>query len=320
MDFRSRDSGAALTLAICARRAEGIIGRCLASIDAQTRPPDRVVVAVHEWDDPTVDVARAYGAEIIAHHGSGLFEGRQAVLDACTTDYLAFTDADCELAPEWVAGVHRVFTEHPEVAAGTGRHPPIGARTFAAWLHHMWFLVETCETGETGGVIGGNSYFRTEALRSVGGWPSIPGCVNAEDVYISFRLREAGYGIWFDGAIAAQHHFEARFLPLMRKSVRMGWGITRMMQATGAGGALWWYTLAIPVLAVMVLAGLALAPFWLLGGSMLAAVPLLGTLAYLTLSFGSLGKAVPRWAARWIVIWPYAWGILRAFATPRGSR
>jgi glycosyltransferase involved in cell wall biosynthesis len=302
---------ATLTLAVCAHQAQDCIGACLDSVRRQTLPPDEVIVCVHEMSDPTVAVAQSYGARVIASHGTGLFESRNAVLAACTTDYLAFTDADCVLVPEWVAVAKEVLDAHPEAAAGTGRHPPAGPPTFASWVHHMWFLVETRATGETDGVIGGNSYFRVDALRRIGGWLHLPGHSNAEDVYISMTLRRAGFKIWFDERAAAQHRYEPGFWNLMQKSVRMGAGIVVMMRAAGFRDGLWWYTLAIPVLALTCLAGLVAMPFSPLPGAILAAMPPLLTLAYLTWSFRSFSRALPRWLARWIVIWPYSWGIVK---------
>jgi len=305
---------ASITVAICARNAQDIIGRCLDSIQNQTVPPDVILVAVDELGDPTAAVAEARGARVIASNATGLYEARNAVLEACDTDYLAFTDADCVLVPGWVARAKEVLDGDAAIAAGTGRHPAVGPRTFASWLHHMWFLVETRATGETDGVIGGNSYFRTEALRKVGGWLRLPRHSAAEDVYISQALRNAGYRIWFDEACAAQHHYETRLKSLWRKSVMMGKDIVVMMRAAGWRGPLWWYTMAIPVLAGMALLGLALAPFMPMAGLPLLAAPLLLTLAYLTVSFRSLRKAFPRWLARWVIIWPYSWGILKGLA------
>ena len=307
---------ATLTLAVCAHQAEKCIGACLQSIRAQTVPPDEVIVCVHELSDPTAAVAESHGARVIASHGVGLFQSRNAVLAACTTEYLAFTDADCVLVPEWVEAAKHVLDTHPEVAAGTGRHPSVGPRTFASWLHHMWFLVETRTTGETDGVVGGNSYFRAEALRKVGGWLDLPGHSNAEDVYISMALSKAGYKIWFEERVAAQHHYETSFPNLMRKSVRMGKGIVIMMRAAGLRGGLWWYTLAIPVLALIFLSGLALMLFRPLAGLAVCCMPLILTLAYLTASFRSFARAFPRWLARWIVIWPYSIGILQGLIEP----
>ncbi|MCC6699575.1 MAG: glycosyltransferase family 2 protein [Candidatus Hydrogenedentes bacterium] len=307
---------ATLTLAICARHAQHILKPCLESVRNQTVAPDEVIVAVDEMEDPTVEVARAYGARVIASNATGLYEARNAVLDACTTDYLAFTDADCELVPEWVALAKSVLDSRPEVAAGTGRHPPVGPRNFAAWLHHMWFVVETESTGETQGIIGGNSYFRTQALREVGGWLRLPRHSAAEDVYIATALRKAGHRIWFEAGAAVRHRYETRFSGLMRKAVMMGRDIVVMMRAAGWRDGLWYYTLAIPVLAAMLPVGLLIALMEPRLGLPVAALPLVLTFMFLWARFRSLSTALSRWAARWIVIWPYSWGILKGLTTP----
>ena len=305
-----------LTLAICARNAQGIIGNCLESIRRQTVAPDEVMVALDSLDDPTAEVARKFDARVIASNATGLYEARNAVLDACTTDYLAFTDADCELVPEWVALARKVLDERPDIAAGTGRHPPIGMRNLAGWLHHMWFLVETRDTGETDGVIGGNSYFRTDALREVGGWLKLPRHSAAEDVYISKALRNAGYTIWFEEGAAVQHHYETRMQGLWKKSVMMGKDIVVMHRAARWFDSLWWYTLVIPVILAVFILGLLLALAAPGAGLLVAALPLLATLVYLTARFGSLKAAFPRWVARWVLIWPYSWGILQGLVAP----
>lgn len=305
-----------LTLAICARNAQHIIGACLESIRGQTVAPDEVIVAVDDLRDPTAGVAESFGARAIASNATGLYEARNAVLAVCTTDYLAFTDADCVLAPKWVETAKRVLDTHDSVAAGTGRHPPVGRRNFAGWLHHMWFLVETRATGETDGVIGGNSYFRTAALRQVGGWLALPGHSAAEDVYISKALTRAGYRIWFEEAAAAQHQYETRLKGLWRKAVMMGKDIVVMHRAAGWYDGLFWYTLSIPCAAALLLAGLLLLPSSPVLGAVVAATPLAATFAYLWRSFKSVRVAFPRWVARWILIWPYALGVLKGLIAP----
>jgi len=302
---------ATITIAICARNAEHIIGDCLQSIRGQTIPPDEILVAVDHLADPTAAVAREHGARVIASKATGLYEARNAVLEACTTDYLAFTDADCALVPEWIERAKNVLDTHPDVAAGTGRHPAIGRRTLASWLHHMWFLVETRQTGETDGVIGGNSYFRTEALRQVGGWLRLPRHSAAEDVYISKALRNAGHRVWFEAGCAAQHHYETSLASLWRKSVMMGKDIVVMMRAARWRDGLWWYTLAIPLIAAAFPAGLALLPLAPRLGLTVACAPLVATFLFLLYRFRSPSQAATRWLARWVVIWPYSWGIVK---------
>ncbi len=228
-----------LTLAICARNAQDIIGDCLESIHGQTVKPDELVVAVDDPSDPTAETAKGFGAKIVVSNATGLYEARNAVLKACTTDYLAFTDADCVLVPDWVARAKQVLDERPEVAAGTGRHPPAREHNVASWLHHMWYVVEATNTGETKHVIGGNSFFRTDALRDVGGWLNLPKHSAAEDIYVSEALRSAGHRIWFEEGVAAVHDYERDLGALWRKSVMMGKDIVVMMRASDRRGPLW---------------------------------------------------------------------------------
>lgn len=305
---------ATMTLAICARNASEIIGRCLESIQRQTVAPDHVLVAVDDADDPTAAAAREFGAEVIVTHSTGLYEARNAVLNACTTEYLAFTDADCTLVPDWVQRAKAVLDANKDIAAGTGRHPPNGKRTLASWLHHMWYVVETERTGETGHVIGGNSYFRTQALRDVGGWLNLRGHSAAEDMYISEALRRAAYRVWFEEAVAAEHAYETRLVGLWRKAVMMGRDIVVMLRAAGWYESLWWYTLAIPVMALVFLAGIALALVVPVAGLVVAAAPLFASYLFLAIRFRNLAAAFPRWLARWVLIWPYSWGILQGLA------
>lgn len=307
---------ATMTLAICARNASDIIGTCLESIQRQTVAPDRVIVAVDDPGDPTAEAAKRFGVEVIVTRSTGLYEARNAVLQACTTDYLAFTDADCSLVPDWVERAKRILDENATVAAGTGRHPPNGRRTPASWLHHMWYVVETERTGETAHVIGGNSYFRTDALRGVDGWLRLPGHSAAEDLYISEALRRADHRIWFDEAIAARHAYETGLLGLWKKAVMMGRDIVVMLRAAGWYESLWWYTLAIPVMAAVFVAGVVLAFFAPTWGILMAASPLAASYLFLAIRFRNPWKALPRWAARWVLIWPYSWGILTGLATP----
>ncbi|MCC6153290.1 MAG: hypothetical protein IT367_06000, partial [Candidatus Hydrogenedentes bacterium] len=138
----------------------------------------------------------------------------------------------------------------------------------------------------------------------------------AEDVYIAMALQAAGHRIWFEEGAAVQHNYETRFGGLMRKAQMMGKDITVMMRACGFRGGMWWYTLAIPVLAGMLPLGLVVALVNVVVGATIALFPLVVTLLFLLVRFRSLSMALPRWVARWVVIWPYAAGIVKGLFAP----
>lgn len=304
-----------ITVAVCARNAENTIADCINSINNQTVKPDRILLIDDHSTDQTRDIASKLDAEVISNEGRQLYDGRNTALKNCNTQILAFTDSDCILDKNWVANIIRVFSEHDNAAAGTGPHPPIGTNGFAGWLHHMWFLVETDKTGFTGGIIGGNSYFKTEALDKIGGWPSLP-FSNAEDVYISIKLIESGYKLWFDESIIANHKYADNFLSLMKKTITSGKAITYMMKTTGIRKHIWIYTLAIPFVAVSGLISIVLLFYSLKLGLISSAVIFGGTFIFLWYRFRTLKLTIPRFLARWILIWPYAWGILKGLKQP----
>jgi glycosyltransferase involved in cell wall biosynthesis len=301
-----------ITVAVCAKNAEGVITECLESINNQTVKPERIIVVDDHSEDQTADIARSYGAAVILNEGCQLYDGRNTVLKNCSTELLAFTDADCVLDKQWVANILKVFKEHNDVAGGTGRHPPLGSNGFAGWLHHQWFIVETEKTGYTKGVIGGNCYFKTEALKKVGGWLSLP-YSNAEDVYITTKLTGAGYKLWFDEKIIAHHNYSNKFIPLIKKTVISGEAITFMMKLAGFRNFLWWFTLAIPIVALAAVCAFLLLFYSVLAGAVFISIIFGSTLGFWTIRFKSLATAFPRVIARWILIWPYSVGVIRGF-------
>jgi hypothetical protein len=107
----------------------------------------------------------------------------------------------------------------------------------------------------------------------------------------------------------------------VRKAVMMGQDIVVMMRASGWRDLLWYYTLAIPVIAGMLPVGLLVMLFNVPLGATVAISPLALTLVFLIARFRRVSTAVPRWLARWIVIWPYSFGIVKGLlaGNPRNA-
>ncbi len=84
------------------------IGGLLASISAQTRAPDEVVIADGGSNDQTVSLIEAWGAEqkfpvrVIAAPGANISQGRNAAIRAASGEIIASTDAGVRLDPRWL--------------------------------------------------------------------------------------------------------------------------------------------------------------------------------------------------------------------------
>lgn len=309
-----------ITVGICVRNGTKHILETLRAMENQTIKPDQLLVIDDHSTDNTKDILREFQAGTklnFSFHdieGKGLFDGRNHVLSLANNEILAFTDADCVPRADWIEQIIRVFKEHPDVVGGTGSHPGLDEKNFVSKLHKWWFIVEGVkEAGYTQGVIGANSYFKKTALEEVGGWISLE-AANAEDVYIAHKLNEKGMKMWHDPEVQVSHHYAVEWSDFFKKTYKSGYAITLVMREAGIKSFLYYYTMIIPVIAFSLLAGIGLM---ILGksqpGLVLTGGVLLGTFLFNLKMFRTVSNTLPRWFARWIIIWGYSAGILAGF-------
>lgn len=313
-------TGEGLTVAICVKNGGRTIAEAVGSLCNQTVPPARIIII----DDGSTDNTRAEiervasegcRIEVVPNKGAGLYDGRNTALGLCHTEFLAFIDADCIADRDWAKGLLTVFAEHPEVAAGTGSHPQHGEANLVSSLHRLWFVVEGHRgTGYTGGVVGANSYFRTSVLRGLGGWISLP-LGNAEDFYISIKMGESGHKIWFEEGVKVFHYYATDFGDFIKKTYKSGYAITILMRKARWRNYWYYYTLSIPVVAFFTLFGLILGIVGISAGWALLVSILFGTFLFNLKMFKTVMMTLPRWAVRWVIIWGYSLGIVRALFT-----
>lgn len=141
-----------ISVVVPARDEEDRLPRCLASLAAQTRLPDEVVVVDNASTDATARLAAAAGARVVHEAERGIWPAAAAGYDAATGDVIARVDADTVLPPDWLARVEALLADDPGCAAVTGpgwfrlgpagapgrpRPEPLGRRGAPALLHRL---------------------------------------------------------------------------------------------------------------------------------------------------------------------------------------
>jgi glycosyltransferase involved in cell wall biosynthesis len=166
----------------------------LASIAAQTRPPDEVIVVDGGSADGTVERLRAAeGITLVEESGANIARGRNVAIAASTHDVLAVTDGDCVLEPDWLERIIAPLEDGADVAMGF--YAPI-ADGFLARCMAAVNLPDASEVDEATFMPSSRSVaFRREAIEAAGGYPEWLDI--GEDMYVDHRWRELGLDLRF---------------------------------------------------------------------------------------------------------------------------
>src|SRR5262245_37657845 len=101
-----------------------LIAICLSALTAQTYPRDRfeVLVVDNASTDSTAEVARSFPiATVLLERTPGSYHARNRALKEARGEYVAFTDADCIPAPDWLEKAIESALRHPNAGVFAGR-------------------------------------------------------------------------------------------------------------------------------------------------------------------------------------------------------
>lgn len=161
-----------VVVVIPAHDEEQALRATVASLTAQTRRPDRVLVVSDNSTDATVAVARATGADVMETVGNTARKAgalNQAIATA-TEDVVMVLDADTTIAPTFVEEGLAVLASEPGVAAVGGvfrGRPPRGYLQLCQANEYTRYGVQVDLTGRTAVLTGTAALVRRTALQEV---------------------------------------------------------------------------------------------------------------------------------------------------------
>jgi glycosyltransferase involved in cell wall biosynthesis len=204
-----------LSFIIPALNEEQRIGGCLRSIQQLELPAGvgriEIVVVDNRSTDRTVQLSQEHGAKVVNVAPGFPSRARNVGARSATGDWLAFVDADCELASDWlsVCGSH-LLKDVGVVAVGAAMRDP-GSDT--PWVERAWYeLAYARRAGEfrkSKWLPSFNLLVRRSAFDAIGGFDeSLSTC---EDCDLGYRLATLG-GLILDSRTHAAHLGESRSL------------------------------------------------------------------------------------------------------------
>lgn len=170
-----------------------------------------VIVVDNDSTDRTAEIARTSGAKVVSCRPGTPAHARNTGAAQATTDWLAFVDADCELAQDWLANVAPALDDEDVVAVGSRILPPSAETN---WIVAAWGgLVSGSPSSKameakrwlpTAGLV-----VRREAFQAMNGFDeSLETC---EDCDFGLRLSPHGKILLCNAAVLT-HHGESKSL------------------------------------------------------------------------------------------------------------
>ena len=173
-----------LSIVVCTFNRSDYLRAVLEVLDGERSQPVQIVVVENSDDENAVRAnqllfdAREHVHVIRTSPGS-LSIARNAAMEQCTTEFIAYIDDDSKPVPSWAGHIIQSFLNAgPEVAGVGGPIHPIWVHPRPAWLSDQLLGPLTVldhgpaprVLGSTEYIYGANMAFRTKDLRAVGGF------------------------------------------------------------------------------------------------------------------------------------------------------
>lgn len=273
------------------RNEEKHLRRAVAQVLAQEYPgPFEVVLAIGPSEDRTAQIAADLAASdarvVVVENPSGRTPAAlNAAVAVARHDVLVRVDGHAEIRPGYVADALRIMGVTGAANVG-GMMLPAGVTPFEqslarAMSHPLGIGSEKFHTGGGPGPAATVylGVFRREALEAVGGFDE--DFIRAQDWELNYRLREAGYVVWFDPGLGVTYRPRGSWKALARQFFDTGRWRRQVIRTYPATASLRY--LAPPTAVLGVVGGSALALVPLLGGPPWAAVGGLAPAGYAAL-------------------------------------
>lgn len=193
------------------------LARCLAALAAQSLPPAEVIVVDNGSQELPAALCAAHGVQLLAEAQPGPGPARNRGVAAASGTVLAFIDADCIAAPDWLAAIAEAFAD-PEAAILGGDvrialQDPARPTITEAYESHYAYRMDRyiARQGFTGT---GNLAVRREVLQAVGPFAGIE---VAEDRDWGQRAGALGFRIRFVPGMRVYHPARASLAELCVK-------------------------------------------------------------------------------------------------------
>ncbi len=198
-----------VSIVIPARDEEAYLPACLQALRELDYPKEliEIIVVDNGSRDRTREIAAQFGATVLEGPDETVAGLRNLGAAQASGEILAFVDADCVVASDWLVRASVYFDDRDVVAWGS---PPLAPRD-GTWVQQTWELVRLRpqQTEEADWLESMNLFVRKEDFIAIGGFTER--LVTCEDVDFCYRIASRGK-VMADRRMRVFHNGEARTL------------------------------------------------------------------------------------------------------------
>lgn len=206
---------------------EAVLGRCLDALARQTVPRDafQIIVVDNGSSDATPDIARRYpDVELLEEKRPGSYAARNLAIGQVRAPIIAFTDADCEPAPDWLEQVLHAAAANPGFGVLAGKielFDEIAQEREVFGDYERLFSFPQAHAAR-GNCATANWASETALLRELGGFDA--GLKSGGDRQMALRIKDAGYPLVYVPGMVVRHPVRASRAELVHKRRRLSGG------------------------------------------------------------------------------------------------
>lgn len=206
---------------------EAVLGRCLDALARQTLPRGtyQIIVVDNGSNDATARIARSYtGVELLEEKRPGSYVARNLGIERVRAPITAFTDADCEPAPDWLERILRAAASNPGFGVLAGKielFDEIAPEREVFGDYERLFSFPQAHAAR-GNCATANWASETALLKTLGGFDAA--LKSGGDRQMALRIRDSGHPLVFVPAMVVRHPVRASRAELVRKRQRLSGG------------------------------------------------------------------------------------------------
>ncbi|GAO77573.1 MULTISPECIES: glycosyltransferase family 2 protein [unclassified Sphingopyxis] len=206
---------------------EAVLGRCLDALARQTlsRSAYQIIVVDNGSSDATRNIARSYpGVDLLEEKQPGSYVARNLGIGRVRAPITAFTDADCEPAPDWLEQILRAAEANPGFGVLAGKielFDEIAQEREVFGDYERLFSFPQAHAAR-GNCATANWASETAVLKALDGFDAA--LKSGGDRQMALRIRDAGYPLVYVPTMVVRHPVRASRAELVRKRQRLSGG------------------------------------------------------------------------------------------------